>query len=974
MKSLTQKSHSKRSPFLSHLNYRLVISILLSSVTIAGIESILIQPAQAAPTRKDWCGKIWSIENINGTLGWINPSTGVTNITTGPTTQIPTLPGSPGNVSVAATGIHKRSGTIYMFDRGQAATRTTSYRAGQLYKYQFGVDTSWQAVSVSGLVGLGDAQPITGASNNLNKMSVDDNVLFITESNGIAVYAIPLDNNGNVTGGATAQTYTFTGDPVGTPQHRSLASGEPIGTEVISGGDITTDEYGDVYNITYNSIVTQVTPQTTSTTKAYFYKQDPIAKTWIYQGQTTGNAQFAGAIFYKGDLYVKAGNQLKRVDLTRSGSGYTGWSNRLVDVGSASSTSSSDLAACGTPVLNLTKTRQIYTDAALTNLAPDQTKVKTGQYIKYIITATNAGDEWSRTSNILDSLPAGTTYIPDSATLNGSSMGLATYPTSGFVINSIGAPSGIIRFSPDPNVATLTFGVQVTATSGSITNRASATYIDSSNIESDPVNCSSTPKVNCAQDGPTLPLALSISGNVFDDGNGSKIQNIGTESGTNAGGLNAVLINSANEVVATATVDNNGNYTFGDLAGNATYTVQITTDTATVGSAPPAVTLPNNWVSTGENLNGIADATADSKLSVRLTSSNVTTANFGIEQRPIAVGGTAAPILNPGGTIGVPVPSNLFTTGSTDSDGTVAKYRITAFPSNATALTITISGASYTAATFPPGGVIITLAELNSIEIDPVDGAVTVEIPFVAIDNAGQESLNTSLARLPFNIAASTPKLLLVKRITAINGNTTNNLNDGTVLNQFVNGGTTTDDDNHLNWPTSDDTYLPGAINAGLVKPADEVEYTIYFLNTDAPSKNVKICDIVPDGQTFVSDAYNAAVPHPTEAGALPADTGIALGFSKTGLPTTPTFYLTNIQDTATGDRGRFYPAGDPNTPAMCKKFDSSGNVTTTGVAANTSGAVVVEIVKGTDTIPASTGAGNPTDSYGFIRFRAKVK
>jgi hypothetical protein len=248
-----------------------------------------------------------------------------------------------------------------------------------------------------------------------------------------------------------------------------------------------------------------------------------------------------------------------------------------------------------------------------------------------------------------------------------------------------------------------------------------------------------------------------------------------------------------------------------------------------------------------------------------------------------------------------------------------------------------------------------------------------------ATTNIDERSIGTTnngeVEDYQLNIAASTPKLLLVKRITAINGNTTNNPNDNTVFfDRFVNGGTNTDDDNNANWPTPANTYLKGAINAGLAKPNDEVEYTIYFLNTENSSKNVKICDIVPDGQTLVPDAYNTAVPHPTEAGALPADTGIALGFSNTALPATPTVYLTNIQDTATGDRGRFYPAGDPNTPAMCKKFDSNGNVTATGTAANTSGAVVVEIVKGTNTIPAATGAGTPADSYGFIRFRAKVK
>ncbi|PSB03490.1 hypothetical protein C7B64_08365 [Merismopedia glauca CCAP 1448/3] len=349
------------------------------------------------------------------------------------------------------------------------------------------------------------------------------------------------------------------------------------------------------------------------------------------------------------------------------------------------------------------------------------------------------------------------------------------------------------------------------------------------------------------------PFFVTVSGTVFNDADSSKIQD-GSETGTNAGGLNAILVNSNNKVVATATVDANGIYTFdNNVPTNGTYTVLITTATAAPGDDPPTITLPTNWVSTGENFKGTADATVDSKVSFGVGITNITGANLGIKQL--------------------------------------------------------------------------------------------------------------------------TPKLLLLKRITAINDNTTSNPNDNTLLNQFVDGGTNSDDDNNPNWPTPVNTYLPGAINAGLVKPTDEVEYTIYFLNTNATSKNVKICDIVPDGQTFVEKAYNTAIPHPldTSNGALPADTGIALGFSSTALPTTPSVYLTNIKDTATGDRGQFYPAGDPNTPAMCKKFDSSGNVTATGATANTSGAVVVEIVKGSDTIPSATGSGTPSNSYGFIRFRAKV-
>jgi hypothetical protein len=130
----------------------------------------------------------------------------------------------------------------------------------------------------------------------------------------------------------------------------------------------------------------------------------------------------------------------------------------------------------------------------------------------------------------------------------------------------------------------------------------------------------------------TVPVggSITIAGSVFNDANSSQVQD-GTEAGTNGGGLNAVLVNSNNQVVATVAVAADGTYTFNNVPTNANYTIAITTGTAIVGSAPPAVTLPTGWVSTGENLNGVIDATVDGQLSITATSSNVTGANFGIK-------------------------------------------------------------------------------------------------------------------------------------------------------------------------------------------------------------------------------------------------------------------------------------------------------------------------------------------------------
>jgi len=125
----------------------------------------------------------------------------------------------------------------------------------------------------------------------------------------------------------------------------------------------------------------------------------------------------------------------------------------------------------------------------------------------------------------------------------------------------------------------------------------------------------------------------TLSGTVFEDTNGSQIQN-GGEVGTNAGGLNAVLVNSSNnQVVNFTAVAADGTYSFNNVVPG-TFTVRITTATATVGAAPPAVTLPTNWVTTGENLNGTIDGTPNSIIPVTVTPANITGINLGIRPVP----------------------------------------------------------------------------------------------------------------------------------------------------------------------------------------------------------------------------------------------------------------------------------------------------------------------------------------------------
>ncbi|WP_236142159.1 hypothetical protein [Nostoc sp. CMAA1605] len=96
-------------------------------------------------------------------------------------------------------------------------------------------------------------------------------------------------------------------------------------------------------------------------------------------------------------------------------------------------------------------------------------------------------------------------------------------------------------------------------------------------------------------------------------------------------------------------------------------------------------------------------------------------------------------------------------------------------------------------------------------------------------------------------VVSNPPKLLLVKRITRINNQSLTDLVDGrsdvaTTDPNYVAVPRDTDD-NDSKWLTN---YLRGLINAGTVKPGDELEYTIYFLsNGQNNATNVRLCDLV---------------------------------------------------------------------------------------------------------------------------------
>jgi GEVED domain len=206
-------------------------------------------------------------------------------------------------------------------------------------------------------------------------------------------------------------------------------------------------------------------------------------------------------------------------------------------------------------------------------------------------------------------------------------------------------------------------------------------------------------------------------------------------------------------------------------------------------------------------------------------------------------------------------------------------------------------------------------------------------------------------------------KVILVKRITGIkpagtkNWVRTTNPNEpaatATHLDTVVSNPTDPTNLNYANakWPNNN--YVVGATNAGKIQPGDELEYTIYYLNSQgADASSLKICDPIRGRQTYTAGSMQL----------LPG--GVV------DLPVNR-ITLTDLATDITIDRANSYTMG--NAPGDC----NAASTTATGIDR---GGVAIQLTgtgatKQPDllTIPGATAAGTPTTSYGWFRFTTKV-
>jgi uncharacterized repeat protein (TIGR01451 family) len=315
-----------------------------------------------------------------------------------------------------------------------------------------------------------------------------------------------------------------------------------------------------------------------------------------------------------------------------------------------------------------------------------------------------------------------------------------------------------------------------------------------------------------------------------------------------------------------------------------------------------------------------------------------------------------------GATFGPMTTSDLLPPGLTVPDGPIATTGANAADWTCVSLGGDVDCTS--AVPIPSNGsstFTISTIQINSAALPAVTNQVAIvgggEINLS--NNGGSDTSNVNPA------VASNPNVLLVKRITAINGDSKTIIGDDLAI--YMDQLTNPYDDNTITIPNQSSpadppqdtdkwpdptTFLIGGINGGHIRPGDELDYSIYFLSTgDDAATNVLLCDRIPSNVTFVPTTFNGQAKAPD--GLAPSDRGILFNQGTT------TGSLSNIGD---GDIGQYLAPGI----SIGSVYPSLGN----SCGTNDNGAIVVNL----GTVPKADGPGTPPNSYGFVRFRGRVK
>ncbi len=301
------------------------------------------------------------------------------------------------------------------------------------------------------------------------------------------------------------------------------------------------------------------------------------------------------------------------------------------------------------------------------------------------------------------------------------------------------------------------------------------TVRDNAGTASDPTT---SPSVVTA---PFTAPVLSISGTVFDDGNGL------TDNTVNGSVLNGTAVAPIGgspvplyvslwieaTLIGVVPVSSSGTYSFTNVRGNAAYYAILSTNPAggDINNRP----LSAGWVNTGENIGAGAgnDGLVDGILNtISLGSASVSNANFGIDRRPEGADVTLTVQANPGGTAQVPIPPTVFT-GTDLEDGTYANN----LTGRAVSLSAAIGGTLYYAGNPVSTSLAIASFDPTQVTLDPsVMGTAPVVFRYSVRDNA-------NVASLPNTITVPFTSVLIISGTVFDDGNgLTDNTVNGSVL------------------------------------------------------------------------------------------------------------------------------------------------------------------------------------------------
>jgi uncharacterized repeat protein (TIGR01451 family) len=225
----------------------------------------------------------------------------------------------------------------------------------------------------------------------------------------------------------------------------------------------------------------------------------------------------------------------------------------------------------------------------------------------------------------------------------------------------------------------------------------------------------------------------------------------------------------------------------------------------------------------------------------------------------------------------------------------------------------------------------------NAVAVDNVSTTDVDERSKDAVINGEVEDYPVSIGN-PADV-------LLLKRITAINGLTTNPNDNKSLTDVLVDP----------NWKVG---YVIGATDGGKVKPGDTIEYTIYYLNNGGRNaKSARICDRLNANQSFQQNTYT---------------TGAGMQVQLGGDRITNT--AVNLTNQSGDDGGHFIAATSPVTalPTNCNSITGANNdygALILDLAGTTSAPVFPTLIN----LPNTTGQGIPNNSFGFWRFITKV-